>query len=685
MIETFDFIGRFHPVILHLPIGIFLFVFLLEIISRLKKTDDYRVSINLGLLSGFVISIGTCITGYILAETGDYQGELVDQHKYLAIAMTIASGALYFLQKKQGPEKSKLYFPSFCLVIVLLTITGHQGGSITHGDGFLWRDQEQNEASNIVDINSALAYKDIIQPILKKKCVSCHNESKTKGDLMMTSPERLALGGKNGVIYVAGDAKKSTMIQRIHLPLEEKEHMPPKSKKQLSEDEISLIEWWINEGASYDASIGSLKPSEKISAILDKYAQAKDNYFSLEVEMPTASKMATLLSAGIVANTLSKESPFIDVSLSHRKDLTKSTIQNLKSVNDQVSILDLGFSNVTDKMLSSLSSLKNLRNLQLQGTQITDETVKSLSKLKYLKTLNLYDTDVTDDIVEALAALPALQSVYLWQTKLTTEGVAQLQTQKPLLDITFQQDDGIFGDASLRPPLIVAKKDIFKDSLEIEFDLNFKNVDFYYTVDGSEPDSLSLKYTDPFTINNSALIKVISSKEGWGSSEVAEKQFIQAKYTVANVALNTKPADKYKGEGGKTITDFKKGTSAFTDGNWLGFEGKHMNAVLDLGKTEEISSVSISALDAFGSWIFYPTGMTIWTSKDGSNYTFQKETSFEREEKAPAPSMKNFTESFEPEVARYVKIKVKSQLNNPEWHPNPGGKSWLFIDEVLVN
>ena len=77
--------------------------------------------------------------------------------------------------------------------------------------------------------------------------------------------------------------------------------------------------------------------------------------------------------------------------------------------------------------------------------------------------------------------------------------------------------------------------------------------------------------------------------------------------------------------------------------------------------------------------------MTIWTSKDGSNYTLKREKSFNRTEKAAAPSRKNFTETFDPEVARFVKIRVNSQLKNPDWHPNPGGKSWLFIDEVLVN
>ncbi len=685
MIETFDFIGRFHPVILHLPIGIFLFVFLLEIVSRLKKTDEHRPTIGLGLLSGFLISIVTCITGYILAETGDYQGELVDQHKKLAIAMTIASGLLYILNKSNQNHISKLYFPAFCTVITLLTITGHQGGSITHGDGFLWSNQEQEEAIAIVDINSAIAYKDIIEPIIKKKCVSCHNESKTKGGLIMTTPQHFALGGKSGEIYLAGDAKNSEMIRRIHLPIEEKEHMPPRSKKQLSEDETSLLEWWINKGASYDEKIGSLKPTEKITSILKKYTQPNDHYLNIKVDKPSKQKMTALLSAGIIANTLSKESPLVDVSLSHRKDLTKSTIQKLINVKHQLSILDLGFSNVTDKMMSPVSSFKNLRNLKLQGTKITDETIKRLSNLKHLETLNLYNTEVTDDIIDIIAKLPSLKSVYLWQTKLTKEGVTQLQQRKPLLEITHQQGEGIFDDATLRPPLIVAEKDIFKDSLEVEFDLNFKSVEFYYTLDNSEPDSLSTKYTGPFKIASSTLVKVISTKEGWENSEVAEKQFVQAKYAIAHVDLKTKPADKYKGEGGKTITDFKKGTSAFTDGNWLGFEGKHFNAVLDLGEKQEVSSVSVSALDAFGSWIFYPTGISISTSTDGTNYTLRKKNTYEQLEKAPAPSMKNFTERIDPIEARYIKLQVLSQLKNPDWHPNPGGKSWLFIDEVLIN
>ena len=44
-----------------------------------------------------------------------------------------------------------------------------------------------------------------------------------------------------------------------------------------------------------------------------------------------------------------------------------------------------------------------------------------------------------------------------------------------------------------------------------------------------------------------------------------------------------------------------------------------------------------------------------------------------------------FDMEFTPTDAKYVKLQIQSPLKNPDWHTNPGGKSWIFIDEVVLN
>ena len=90
----------------------------------------------------------------------------------------------------------------------MLTITGHLGGNITHGEDHL-----KEPFNNLVGISSlieenAIRYYDdfaekpvftnLIQPLLDDKCVKCHNDKKSKGGLKMHTIESLKQGGKSG-------------------------------------------------------------------------------------------------------------------------------------------------------------------------------------------------------------------------------------------------------------------------------------------------------------------------------------------------------------------------------------------------------------------------------------------------------------------------------------------------------
>ena len=679
-----EIIGRFHPVILHLPIGIFSFVFLLELLSRLTQEDSYQKAISIGILSGALFALFSSATGLLLVENGDYEGDTVDFHKWSGLVFTSLSILLYFLHRQSIKGRfSKVYLFSFLLLMGIMVITGHKGGSITHGDGFLTNGSEKNEIV-LENIDEALVFDKVISPIFKNKCNSCHNPDKAKGKLVMTSPEALKKGGKNGKVIIAGDAMESNLLKRVHLPIEEKKHMPPKSKKQLTSDEVVLIEWWINEGASFEKVIGNIERSEQIDAILRKYAQPKSDV-ALNVKPAKKNTLESLNREGIAVNSLSLESPLVEVNLSYRKDLNRSILNRLKKVDEQITYLNLGYSNVNDQMLSPLKKLPHVKNLQLQKTDITSQGLKNISGFNHLEILNLYGTQVNDQILDVLLTLKSLKSIYLWDTEVTDSLVTALQKEKPLLDINFKIEKDLFGDASLKPPLIVTEKDLFSDSLTVELRQNFKNTTIYYTTDGSDPDSTSLVYLEPIKITKTSKIKCRTAKDGWGISDIAEKLFVRSEYEIASITLAEPPSSKYLANGAKTLTDFEKGNTEFASGKWTGFEQSDLVATMDLGRNEKISSVTVSALESTGAWIFHPVGMTIWTSTDGKTYEKKKSTIYPVVQVSQPPSTKNFMEKIDPTEARYVKVEVKRNPKNPPWHPNPGGQSWLFVDEIIIN
>ena len=204
--------------------------------------------------------------------------------------------------------------------------------------------------------------------------------------------------------------------------------------------------------------------------------------------------------------------------------------------------------------------------------------------------------------------------------------------------------------------------------------------DIYYTLDGSEPTLKSKMYTGVFRLNKSTVVKAIARIPGKMSSETAVVQFAQSRY---GVQIETAYSDKYAASGVTSLTDGVRGSTRFTDGRWLGFEGADFSATLDLGKKSSIHSVSASFLRVIPSWIFLPTGVEVSVSDDGQHFSKIAETTLPAATDSDANDTRTITLKAEAQ-GRYVRIKAQNQGVCPPWHPGAGAKSWLFVDEVWV-
>ncbi|MCU0345624.1 MAG: chitobiase/beta-hexosaminidase C-terminal domain-containing protein [Saprospiraceae bacterium] len=678
-------LGRLHILVLHLPIGFLVLAFLMELAAR-RSHQALRPAVGFSLFWGMVSAVVAAGLGYLLSLDGSYDAELLDWHKWLGIATAVLSVVLYFLYKKSEGQTANL--PVFALMMAALAGTGHYGGSLTHGSDFLLGGETAAVAAPL-----ALAFTDetpvfegLVLPVLKDKCGNCHNPNKRKGKLVVLTKEDLLKGGENGPVISVEKPETSTLLKTIHLPLADDEHMPPKGKKQLTEPEKQLLDWWLKSGAPFDKTVAAAAMPAALRSALAASAPANASLLDgLQLKPVSDDELKKLRSEGMQVFPLAAGSPFLQALFSGKKDLTAEQLKKLKPVADNIVELNLASSSVDDAMLAALKDLPHLNRLYLAQTAITDKGLTHLDGLQFLEYLNLYQTKVTDAGLAQLQALPKLRSLYLWQTGVTADGLAKFASQKPgiLLDNGIK-NDSIFGAVELRAPVIKASKELFNDTVQVTLEAGFAKVNIHYTTDGKEPDSTSALYKGPFTISASGEVKAVSNLAGWTTSPVAAKTFVKVRHKPTAVTLAEPPNERYKADGEKSLIDFQRGGDSFRSGKWLGWEGQNCVATLDLGKVTDISKVTAGCFEDTGGWIFFPKGMRVFTSTDGKSFKKVKEATYPIAKTTTRPGSKIFMENFASTQARYVKVEVLSALKNPSWHPNKGEPCWVFVDEILV-
>ncbi|MEP3207937.1 MAG: FN3 associated domain-containing protein [Maribacter sp.] len=677
-------IGHFHPLLVHLPIGIILLAFALEIYNRLrqKPSGDEMILFALGIAGiTALVSLGT---GWLLGEEGGFDEDLLFLHRWMAVAFTVTTILLFFLKRTKSKPIQKLYIPTFVLVLILVSVTGHYGGNMTHGEDYLFRNTSSAEVI-IKDVAEAKVQKDIIHPILEAKCISCHNQGKIKGGLLMSSETGLLKGGDSGSLFDTV-LEKPLLLHRMHLPMEDEEHMPPKGKVQLTSEELALVEWWVANGYCFDCKTKDLKTSERLEVILTSLEEDDSPHalIAKEVEAVPAAWLQEMKATGITIYPISDKNPLLIATLFGEQKQMKTKLKALEDYAENIVELNLGNSKFNDTIADLIAPFKHLTKLQLQNTAITNKALAVIKKFEFLESLNLYGTVVDNTVFTFVKNIASLKSLYLYQTKVTNEEIEKFQIDFPDIAIQHVPKDAFLA-ASLSPPTIVAKTAFFKDSLKIALENTFEDSKIFYTLDGTQPDSTSIIYKAPFHISASTTIQAVVMKEGWETSEVSTQKFKTTSFDYVEVALNKPPNEKYKAQEGKTLVDLKRGSKNFVDGAWLGYEGSHFSTTLTLKENQEISSISVGALSAPTNWIFFPVGLTIYTSENGKQFKRIKSMKLPKEEPNNDVSLAFFDMKIPPTKAKYVKVEVKSQLKNPSWHSTPGGSSWVFVDEIILN
>jgi hypothetical protein len=263
--------------------------------------------------------------------------------------------------------------------------------------------------------------------------------------------------------------------------------------------------------------------------------------------------------------------------------------------------------------------------------------------------------------------------------------IDSFKDKHPLIKVESGVDRKLFGTSVLKPPLIITERESFEDTISVQLKVGIPRVNIYYSLDGSMPDSTSLKYVRPIVIDKTTLVKTMTAKEGWQASTINQKVITQKGIAINNIKLSQPPNDKYAADGKRTLIDSDKGSSSFSDGSWLGFYAQNLTATITLDSVEEVSKVVVGALEDTGSYIFYPKEITVSTSMDGMSYTTQHSMIVSSATEPSPASHQSFLLNFPRHAAKYIKIILNASIKNPEWHNAPGADNWLFLDEIIIN
>ncbi len=434
-----QFIGHFHPVLVHLPIGILLIACLFQWLVVKESYKKIQPAIGIALFLGMVSAILSCITGYILSNGGDYNEQLVDRHQWLGISVAAVSILQYYLYRRSINAGFAKWIA--LLLVVLIIITGHLGGSLTHGSDYLTKiiekDKKQGKPIKKVlpDVQAALVYKDIVAPLFQEKCYSCHGANKQKGKLRLDQPDFILKGGKEGNDVVAGSPATSEMIKRLLLPRNEEHHMPPKEKPQLNEKEIALLHWWIETGASFDKQVKELVQTEKVKPSLQALQQVAipDKLIMPDAAVSAADTAAlgALRKRGIVVTPMVMNSNYLQANFFAVDSVTDKDIALLVPIKKQLLSLRLSNASVNDGSLKLIAQCTSLIKLYLDKTKVTDKGLAGLQAITNLQYLNLVGTGITAQGLMQLKEMKNLHTIYLYQSAIKKEEWSSLKSLFP--------------------------------------------------------------------------------------------------------------------------------------------------------------------------------------------------------------------------------------------------------------
>ena len=307
------------------------------------------------------------------------------------------------------------------------------------GIGYAIKAAEPPARPKIAKLGDADIYLDVVQPVLNHRCGYCHNDDQPKGGLSLASYEGIVQGGRGGSAIVPGNPAKSELYHRVTLPSADPKYMPKDGKTPLSQNEMTVIAWWISQGAPKSAKVSSLTLTTDAKAALTAIVGGDDSNAdqagSKQAPLPVVAaadpvQIKKLEGEGFILRKLEKSSNLLVADYVSPKPSTPEAIADLAKLGPQLVDLNLRHAGITDAEVHTIAGFNHLRRLRLEENAITDAAAKDIAGLKDLTYLNLTNTKITDAGFAAVAALSNLEDLYVWGTAVTAQAVDKVKAER---------------------------------------------------------------------------------------------------------------------------------------------------------------------------------------------------------------------------------------------------------------
>lgn len=206
----------------------------------------------------------------------------------------------------------------------------------------------------------------------------------------------------------------------------------------------------------------------------------------------------------------------------------------------------------------------------------------------------------------------------------------------------------------------------------------------YYTLDGQDPTEKSLKYTKPFTIDQSVVLKTMAVHPD-RTSKISVDTIRFNKATLKPVVLLQPNESRFSPDGPVVLVDGRNGNHSFDTGVWLTVAGNDLEAVINMQAETILNSASVHVYVRKDAWLFDARGFSVSVSFDNKNYKEVASQEYKQMQESDSDGIIEHELSFDPCKATYVKIKVISEKSMPDWHWDAGKAPFLLVDEIILN
>ncbi|MGD2133040.1 MAG: hypothetical protein PVI23_09615 [Maricaulaceae bacterium] len=278
MTEFIYYLGRFHVLVVHLPIGILLLAAFMETARRHPRFAGLEPALPIVWLAGAGTALLAVVVGYMHATEGGFDSRTISLHRWSASGLAFFAFLVWAARVDRPKLFDKAWAVAVAGTVALLAATGHYGGNLTHGPTYLaeyapgplraMAGLPAERRPRVTDVAEADVFLDVVAPALRDRCGSCHNEARRRGELVLTDHASILTGGESGAAVAPGDPEASDLFRRVTLPPDDVDYMPKNDKPPLTEAEIAAVEWWIALGAPDSGMVGELAPDEQVRAAI---------------------------------------------------------------------------------------------------------------------------------------------------------------------------------------------------------------------------------------------------------------------------------------------------------------------------------------------------------------------------------------------------------------------------------